>query len=269
MIMAVVCTALSRGATLGAGPTRAMPGVYDLAVLGAGPTGVTAVIKAAQLGRRVLLLDDPGTGAKVQVGGPSGLFSKALRDVSKRLNVNTLRSMGMLDPAIWSQSQALCREIALVETQNTVRRLQRAGVPRIQGAASFDEVLPDGKTIALRCKMRDGSDLIVHAAHVLVATGSKAWPAPGVPLDGRRVFDSDSISRLSYLPASVVITGSGIIAIEFAKIMAALGAKVVLLVRGSSLESALQKFGEGRKAHKLTACAGEGGDGRGRPFPRC
>jgi dihydrolipoamide dehydrogenase len=200
-------------AACAAAVSRPMPGVYDLAVLGAGPTGVTAAVKAAQLGRRSILIDDPGTGAKLQVGGPSGLFSKALRDVSKRLNVNTLRSMGMLDSSIWAQVQALCREIALVETQNTVRKLQRAGVPRVQGAASFGERCEDG-SVLVRCRMRDGSDLLINSKRVLVATGSKAWPAPGVPLDGRRVFDSDSISRLSYLPNSVVITGSGIIAIE-------------------------------------------------------
>ena len=227
---------------LGTAGGRTLPGVFDLAVLGAGPTGITAAVKSAQLGRRAILIDDPGTGAKVQVGGPSGLFSKALRDVSKKLNVNTLRSMGMLDSAIWAQAQALCREIALVETQNTVRRLQRAGVPRIQGAASFAELRPDG-TVVLRCRMRDGSDLLINTQRALVATGSKAWAAPGVPLDGRRVLDSDSISKLTYLPTSVCITGSGIIAIECAKIFAALGAKVVLLVRGSSLDSALGKFG--------------------------
>lgn len=222
--------------------SRTMPGTYDLTVLGAGPTGITAAVKAAQAGRRAIIIDDPGTGAKLQVGGPSGLFSKALRDVSKRLNVPTLRSMGMLDSSIWAQAQSLCREIALVETQNTVRRLQRAGVPRIQGAASFAEVTADG-VVVVRCRMRDGSDLLVRSGAVLVATGSKAWAAPQVPLDGRRVFDSDSISRLGFLPTSVVITGSGIIAIEFAKIFASLGARVTLLVRGGSLDSALAKFG--------------------------
>lgn len=220
---------------------RTMPGTYDLAVLGAGPTGITAAVKAAQAGHRAIIIDDPGSGAKLQVGGPSGLFSKALRDVSKRLNVPTLRSMGMLDSSIWAQAQSLCREIALVETQNTVRRLQRAGVPRIQGAASFAEASDDG--VILSCRMRDGSDLLVRSSKVLVATGSKAWAAPHVPLDGRRVFDSDSISKLGFLPTSVVITGSGIIAIEFAKIFASLGARVTLLVRGSSLNSALAKFG--------------------------
>mmetsp|Transcript_43346 Transcript_43346/g.107077 ORF Transcript_43346/g.107077 Transcript_43346/m.107077 type:complete len:549 (+) Transcript_43346:73-1719(+) len=221
---------------------RVLPGVFDLAVLGAGPTGITAAVKAAQLGHRAIVIDDPGSGAKLQVGGPSGLFSKALRDVSKRLNVQTLRSMGLRDSAIWSQASDLCRDIALVETQNTVRRLQRAGVPRIQGCAAFEELQPDG-TVLLRCTMRDGSALMVNAKRALVATGSKAWAAPGVPLDGRRIFDSDSIKRLTYLPTSVVITGSGIIAIEFAKIFATLGAKVLLLVRGSSLDSALEKFG--------------------------
>jgi len=234
--------AARRNVARASGADRSLPDEYDLAVLGAGPTGVTAAVAASQRGRRVIVIDDPGSGAKLQVGGPSGLFSKALRDVSKRIQVSTLRSMGLLDTSIWAQVQSMCKEIALVETQNTVRKLQRSGVPRIQGAAAFSRTHDDG-SLEVRCRMRDGTGLLVRAHNVLVATGSSAWPAPGIPLDGRRVFDSDSINRLTYMPKSVIITGSGIIAIEFAKIFAALDSHVTLLVRGDRLDSCLERFG--------------------------
>jgi len=65
---------------------------------------------------------------------------------------------------------------------------------------------------------------------------------PGTPFDGARVFDADTINGLGFLPSSVVITGSGIIAIEYAKIMRKFGAKVTMLVRGSAM-SALRRIG--------------------------
>ena len=64
----------------------------------------------------------------------------------------------------------------------------------------------------------------------------------GVPFDGRRVFDADSINTLGFLPKSVVIVGSGIIAIEYAMIFRKLGAAVTMLVR-SSMTSALDRIG--------------------------
>lgn len=70
----------------------------DLAILGAGPVGVSAALKAAELGKRVVLVDDPECsgallkdGEDLSLGGPTGLFSKALRDTSKRISVSTLR----------------------------------------------------------------------------------------------------------------------------------------------------------------------------------
>ena len=78
---------------------------------------------------------------------------------------------------------------------------------------------------------------------VLIATGSTPFRPGGIPFDGRRVFDSDSINTLSRLPRSVAITGSGIIAIEFAKIFKNLGSDVTLIIRDSIPRNALMKIG--------------------------
>ena len=87
-----------------------------------------------------------------------------------------------------------------------------------------------------------GGTVEVTAKKLLVATGSTALRLPGTPFDGLRVFDSDSINGLGFLPRSVTIVGSGIIAIEYAKIFRKYGADVTMLVRGSAT-SALQKIG--------------------------
>eukprot|EP00471_Norrisiella_sphaerica_P004546 CAMPEP_0184488024 /NCGR_PEP_ID=MMETSP0113_2-20130426/10481_1 /TAXON_ID=91329 /ORGANISM="Norrisiella sphaerica, Strain BC52" /LENGTH=607 /DNA_ID=CAMNT_0026870487 /DNA_START=528 /DNA_END=2351 /DNA_ORIENTATION=- len=213
---------------------------YDLIIIGGGPTGCAAAEKAAYAGHTAMVIDDPGSGAKLQLGGPTGLFSKALRDTASRIDVKLLKAMGMSDKSIWSQVQDMCKEIALVETQNTVRRLRSIAVPRIQGRASFVD------TSSVELELRNGKRVPVSADYYLLATGSSAFRDPNIPFDGRRVFDSDSIKDLAYLPNSVAITGAGIIAIEYAKIFAKLGAHVSLVIRDSSFPAAMERVGVDR-----------------------
>ena len=89
----------------------------------------------------------------------------------------------------------------------------------------------------------DNSITTLSADKILIATGSTPFRPGGIPFDGKRVFDSDSINTLSYLPKSVAITGSGIIAIEFAKIFKNLGSDVTLIIRDNIPRNALMKIG--------------------------
>jgi len=85
--------------------TSTHPYEYDLAVIGAGPVGVQAAIVAASVFKKnVVLIDSPRASGKLMneatnedlsIGGPTGLFSKALRDAAKRIKVSTLRGMGL------------------------------------------------------------------------------------------------------------------------------------------------------------------------------
>ena len=75
---------------------------YDLVVIGGGPVGVTAALRGAALGSDTILIDATPP-RQFQFTGPTGLFSKALRDASLRLDVPVLRSMGIVDHAIWAQ----------------------------------------------------------------------------------------------------------------------------------------------------------------------
>ena len=81
---------------------------FDLAVIGAGPVGVSAALRAARspYHKNVVLIDAPRasgmlmderTGEDLSLGGPTGLFSKALRDTGKRISVSSLKGMGLRD----------------------------------------------------------------------------------------------------------------------------------------------------------------------------
>jgi NAD(P) transhydrogenase len=238
--------------------------MYDLAVIGGGVVGVQAALLAAQAPyhKKVILLDAPrasgmlmneATGEDLSLGGPTGLFSKALRDTSKRIKVSTLRGMGLREDSVWNEIINSCTDLASSNAQDIIRQLEMANVDYFQGFAAFaadadadaDDSSSSGTstTDGLTVSQPDGSTQTIHAHKILIATGSHPFRPAGIPFDGKRIFDSDSINTLSYLPKSIAITGSGIIAVEFAKIFANLGADVTLIIRDQIPRHALMKIG--------------------------
>jgi len=233
------------------------PYEYDLAVIGAGPVGVQAALLAASTAhKKVILIDAPRasgqllntqTNEDLSIGGPTGLFSKALRDAAKRIKVPTLRGMGLREDSIWNEITGVCVDLASFNAKDCRRQLEYAGVTLVEGYAEFEDgkgshtlvVSPDNDGSSSK-----GETSVVTTDKVLIATGSRPFQPADIPFDGVRVFDSDSINGLKFLPKSVVITGSGIVAIEFAKIFSNLGCEdVTLLIRDNSPKNALMKIG--------------------------
>lgn len=251
---------------------------HDLVVIGAGPVGVQAAMRAMELLQEkkddgdgppsVVLVDAPRcTGVLISengdasssskgcvdlsIGGPTGLFSKALRDTSKTIKVSTLRGMGLREDSIWNEIINSCTDLAASNANDCRRQLNFSGVTVKEGFAFFTG---NGKEIAIvskpvkgddytRPEIQENIDELVTAKNILIATGSKPFRPKDMPFDGKRVFDSDSINGLKYLPKSIAITGSGIVAIEFAKIFKNLGTDVTLIIRDNVPRNALKKIG--------------------------
>ena len=238
---------------------------YDLAIIGAGPVGVQAAIVAATTEKkRVVLIDAPRASGQLMneainedlsIGGPTGLFSKALRDAAKRIKVPTLRGMNLREDSIWNEIQSMCVDTATFNARDIKRQLEYAGVTLIEGFAKFDDAGGSHRLIVSHDEGTSAQErsnylqtpsqaTVITTLNVLIATGSRPFQPPNIPFDGVRVFDSDSINGLNFLPKSVVITGSGIVAIEFAKIFSSLGCEdVTLLIRDNSPKNALMKIG--------------------------
>jgi NAD(P) transhydrogenase len=180
------------------------------------------------------------TGEDLSIGGPTGLFSKALRDVGKKISVSSLKGMGLRDDSVWNEIVTSCVELASFNARERVRQLEYAGVTYVQGHAAFAD---SGGSSSLFVTAEDNSITTLTADKILIATGSTPFRPGGIPFDGKRIFDSDSINTLSHLPKSVAITGSGIIAIEFAKIFKKLGSDVTLIIRDQIPRNALMKIG--------------------------
>ena len=142
--------------------------------------------------------------------------------------------------SVWNEIVTSCLELASFNARDTIRQLEYAGVTYVQGYAAFAD---SGGSSSLFVTATDNSITTLSADKILIATGSTPFRPGGIPFDGKRVFDSDSINTLSYLPKSVAITGSGIIAIEFAKIFKNLGSDVTLIIRDNIPRNALMKIG--------------------------
>jgi NAD(P) transhydrogenase len=207
---------------------------YDLVVIGGGPVGVTAALRGAALGYTTILIDATPP-RQFQFTGPTGLFSKALRDSALRLDIGTLRSMGIADVAIWAQVNDFVQQILRKSGENNMQALSLNRVPHLRGVGRltgkfaagrkrYEEEMGEGAYgVEGACEVEvtftgggraEGDKVALSTDNVLLATGSKAlrlatlerWYSEAV--GGHvRCHDSDSIKRLSFLPRSVVVVG--------------------------------------------------------------
>jgi len=274
----VAATPDTGGRRFGVVNTKKLNKLYDLVVIGGGPAGVAGAIKAAQMGRRAIVIDKPKfeagvlpNGLDLFFGGPTGLFSKALRDAAKNTNVAAMRAQEMDSDVIWKQITNSIVGLATRNSEGQCRTLERYGIDYLQGSAQLLGEDDDANLAAMKMYKDDldnpedglrsvkvkssgvaddyvgfvnDAEVLVTGTKVLVCTGSKSTRLPGIPFEqSHRIFDSDTVNLLGYLPRSVTISGLGIIGIEFANIFNALGVEdVKILVRGD-VETSAKKLG--------------------------
>jgi NAD(P) transhydrogenase len=200
---------------------------YDIAVLGAGPSGQKAAIQGAKAGKRVLLVDrDPQVGGACVHRGT--IPSKTLRETAVALLGFKRRSGGVFDiPAnedlqvasLMSRlEQVVCGHEEFIGDQ-----LARNGVNVWHGRASFvSENEIDVGTVR-------GDALRVRASTIVIATGSRPRTPGDIKVDHEHILDSDSILSMTYLPRSLAVLGAGVIAAEYASVFAALGVHVIMV----------------------------------------
>lgn len=127
---------------------------------------------------------------------------------------------------VWNEIYSSCAELASFNARDMKRQLAYAGVTVVEGYAKFDapettttttatprseqdtthRLVVSSTTTTTTGKERTTQQLLT-ADKILLATGSRPYQPSSIPFDGQRVFDSDSINGLQFLPKSVVITG--------------------------------------------------------------
>jgi NAD(P) transhydrogenase len=195
---------------------------YELIVIGTGPAGEKAAVKAAYFGHKVAIVE------KTANFGGAGVFTGTLP--SKTLKETALYISGKYEKGLYGIERGFAREATVEDFlfrknfvcasvgKEVYDNLVRHGVDIYHGVASFE----DPHTLRV-------GDELLSADYVIIATGSYPYHLPNIPFDGNRICDSDTILEIKRFPKSLCIVGAGVIGCEYATIFATMGAKVVLV----------------------------------------
>ncbi len=200
---------------------------FDLVVVGSGPAGQKGAIAAAKLGKRVAVVE-----RKEWVGGAC-LHTGTIP--SKTLREAILYLTGFRQRAFYGRDYTVKAEISVPdlafriqcvvarETEIVRSQLHRNGVVVFPGTAKF--VDPN----TLEVTSSEGLIERVRAAHVLIACGTRPSRPAEIPFDGERVLDSDELLKIEHLPHELIIVGGGVIGLEYASMLGALGISVTVI----------------------------------------
>jgi len=197
---------------------------FDVAVIGGGPAGYVAAIRASQLGAKVCLVE------KLHLGGvctnvgciPTKVLVHAARTA---LELARAGEWG-IDVAGVSVDYARLgerRDAVVARLRGGVGSLLKANkVELLRGEAAFRD------PHTLRIAMKDGEDEL-SASRIFLATGSEPSELPAMPFDGESVISSAEAVALNELPESILIVGGGYIGCEFASVFSAFGVEVTVV----------------------------------------
>ncbi len=206
--------------------------MYDLVVIGAGPGGYVAALRAAQLGAKVAVVERDKLGGCCLNRGC--IPTKAL--VRSAEVYTTVREAETYGTRVQG-SVALDMRAVMARKRDVVAQLV-GGVERLLAAADVDvyrgtaSVPAPGRVTVAR---QDGSSEQLETRHIILATGSKP-KLPPVPEDHLRLtISSDDALELEEVPASMLIIGGGVLGVEFACIYRAFGAEIRMIKRSPLL----------------------------------
>jgi NAD(P) transhydrogenase len=200
---------------------------FDFVVIGSGPAGEKAAALAAYFGKRVAIVERNAIPGGVVVAN-AGVPTKTLRETAlyltgfRRREVYGVRLQ--LDPdATVERLRNRTSEVINTMAESVRDNIERHGIELIHGEAK----LKPGRQVIVRGG--DGSDRILEADRILIATGSRPYHPPGIPFEDPDIYDSEEIVKVDRPLRSTVVVGGGAVGCEYASIFTALGAEVYLV----------------------------------------
>ncbi|WP_284336437.1 dihydrolipoyl dehydrogenase [Comamonas sp. NoAH] len=197
---------------------------FDVVVIGAGPGGYVAALRAAQLKLRTALVERESLGGICLNWGC--IPTKALlhsADTIRRIRHAGAQGITVGEPRVdFGKVVARSRQVSQRLNRGVTHLLKKAGVTVLMGTASLQK----GKQV----QVVDGQgQQLLHAKHIIIATGARARALPMLPFDGDRVWGYREALSAKSLPKSLVVIGAGAIGMEFASFYATLGSRVTVV----------------------------------------
>ncbi len=198
---------------------------YDLIVIGSGPAGEKAAVKAAYFGKKVALIEkeDNFGGAGVQTGT---LPSKTLKETALYLSGIYQKGVFGIDKSLGRETGVhdfMYRKNVVTESMDKIihHNLERHGVDVFHGFASFEN--------KHEIHIQGAIEQTIRGEFILIATGSYPYHPSEIPFDNIRVHDSDTILDIQEFPSSICVLGAGVIGCEYATIFGSMGVKTFIV----------------------------------------
>jgi dihydrolipoamide dehydrogenase len=199
---------------------------YDVAIIGSGPGGYVAAIRAAQLGMSVLIVEkDSRLGGVCTLRGC--IPTKALLHTADLLEETrhgaevgvATREVRLELPAAMKHKEKVVRQ-----SSNGIAFLMKKN--KVDVVNGFGRIAGPGR---ISVAGSDGAETPYAAKNILIATGSNPRSLPGLEIDHRTILSSDSILEVTEIPKSLLVIGSGAVGVEFASMFARFGSKTVVV----------------------------------------
>lgn len=198
---------------------------YDLAIIGSGPGGYVAAIRAAQWGLKTVVVEKDGFlgGTCLHVGCiPTKVL---LESADVYAEIQNAKEFGIeVGNVTVNWAAMLARKTKIVNKHaKGIEFLFKRG--KIESVTGWGRIAGPGRVSV----EKDGKTSEISAKNIMLATGSGARSLPGVKIDGKTILDNVGILELPSVPKSLVVVGAGAVGVEFASIFRSFGAEVTIL----------------------------------------
>ena len=200
---------------------------YDIVVIGSGPGGYIAAVRASQLGKKVAIIEKYSTlgGTCLNVGC---IPSKALLDSSHHYYdaVHHFEEHGIsVEKPSFDFSKMIDRKAKVVETTTGGIKylMDKNNIDIYEGLGSFEDATH------VKISKNDGSSEVIEGINIIIATGSKPSTLPFINIDKERIITSTEALKLKEVPENLLVIGGGVIGLELGSVYKRLGANVTVI----------------------------------------